>query len=248
MKENNTQPRLDLIEEELQRYKRYGFSIESFIPTEEFENKLFAINYVKSCDEVFYDGEYEDGRPLEEEIRITKCTWTEGYSKGNFGATQEQVDSKAWSLFDEAMEINKNAANRFYIMRKIDEPIIIYWYGRDIGKKDIIWQFVDKFKDANVRDFYEAFHYLKDHPYFEGEFESSLGIAVLKLNPDTNSIDDDKRKNTLTQVWLECGGICHNHKELHCSRYCHDIYLDCGGNTFEEAIIKLAALVRIYHG
>ena len=30
--------------------------------------------------------------------------------------------------------------------------------------------------------------------------------------------------------------------------YTHDIDLDCGGDTFEEAIIELAKLVKKYYG
>ena len=90
-------------------------------------------------------------------------------------------------------------------------------------------------------DFYEAYHYLREHNMFQGNFQSCLDIEVVKVNPLSKSIDDDDTLNTETNVWLECGKY---------SKYIpyHDFELDCGGVTFEEAIIKLANLVKKYYG
>lgn len=90
-------------------------------------------------------------------------------------------------------------------------------------------------------DFYKAFNYLHKHPLFQERFHECLDIEVVKVNPKTKSIDDDSSKNTETAVWLECGQY---------SKYSayHDINLDCGGRTFEEAIIKLANLVQKHYG
>ena len=90
-------------------------------------------------------------------------------------------------------------------------------------------------------DFYTSWHFLNKHKMFNGQFITGLYIEVVKVNPDTNSIDDDKTKNTKEQVWLECGPY---EKPYGLT---HDIYLDCGGDTFEEAIIKLAGLVKKYY-
>ena len=90
-------------------------------------------------------------------------------------------------------------------------------------------------------DFFEAFHYLKNHTMFQGRFESCLDIEVVKVNPITKAIDDNKDLNTETNVWLECGKYI---------KYIpwHDMDLDCGGRTFEEAIIELANLVQEHYG
>lgn len=61
---------------------------------------------------------------------------------------------------------------------------------------------------------------------------------VVKVNPKTNEISDDVELNSKTRIWLECG-ITPNE---------HDIRLDCGGDTFEEAIIQLADLVIKHFG
>lgn len=91
------------------------------------------------------------------------------------------------------------------------------------------------------KDFFEAFHYLKNHSMFHYCFESCLDIEVVKVNPKTKEVDDNPELNTETNVWLECGEY---------SKYIgiHDTDLDCGGSTFEEAICKLAELVHEKYG
>lgn len=94
-------------------------------------------------------------------------------------------------------------------------------------------------------------------------FREALDIAVVKVNPETESIDDDETKNTQTRVWLECGphedATSPDHQPaIQAGLYpddwldngvpTHDYELDCGGKTFEEAIVTLAKLVMIHYG
>ena len=90
-------------------------------------------------------------------------------------------------------------------------------------------------------DFYDSYHYLEEHPIFKNHFQYCLDIEIVKVNPITNSVDDDFNKNTKTQIWLECGPYKSNYAT-------HDVDLDCGGDTFEEAIIELASLVKDVYG
>ncbi len=90
-------------------------------------------------------------------------------------------------------------------------------------------------------DFYDSFHYLNDHMIFANRFSECLDIWVTKVNPEINAIDNDSNKNTKVQIWLECGPYSKN-----C--FTHDVDLDCGGDTFEEAIIELAKLVKEHYG
>lgn len=107
-------------------------------------------------------------------------------------------------------------------------------------------------------NFYDAWWFLQEHPAFKyinpkypksgewGFFEECLDIDVQKVNPKTKRIDNDEKLNTKVEVWLECGEYLfdeHNKEYLPC----HDIQLDCGGDTFEEAIINLANLVKKYY-
>ena len=94
----------------------------------------------------------------------------------------------------------------------------------------------------NNMSFYRAWNFLNSHIIFNGRFSSDIYIEVVKVNPHTNEIDDDCAKNTKTQVWLE-----HGPYDTLTGTTSHDIRLDCGGNTFEEAISKLAHLVRKYY-
>ena len=94
-----------------------------------------------------------------------------------------------------------------------------------------------------TKDFYEAFHYLQEHPYYKNSygysmFITSLDIAVVKVNPKIDAVDDDNSKNTKVQIWLESGS--YDDESDACT---HDYELDCGGDTFEEAIINLANIV-----
>lgn len=92
--------------------------------------------------------------------------------------------------------------------------------------------------DLNM-DFYTAWKFLSNHKMFNGLFECGLWTEVVKVNPETNEVDDDRAKNTKVQVWLE-----HGPYDKEWGSTTHDIDLDCGGDTFEEAIVKLASLVK----
>lgn len=92
-------------------------------------------------------------------------------------------------------------------------------------------------------DFYTAWHFLEEHKMFNGRFNEDLWIKVVKVDPKTNEIENDERRNTKLQVWLEHGKY---EEEYRCCN--HDWDLDCGGDTFEEAVIKLAELVKESYG
>lgn len=101
--------------------------------------------------------------------------------------------------------------------------------------------------------FYEAWQFLLNHSVFQKSYlerlswfgSTALDIDVVKVNPKNRRIEKDDLKNTKIEVWLECcvygeydgdysGELDHN--------------LDCGADTFEKAIIKLAKLVQKHYG
>jgi len=104
-----------------------------------------------------------------------------------------------------------------------------------------------------ITDFCEAFYYLNKQPEFiepdfrgsvdEGDFLNHTNIMVVKVNPKTFSIDDDVEKNTLTQVWLEPGTWEYSEDTKKIEAF-HHYQWDCGGNTFEEAVLKLANMIK----
>jgi hypothetical protein len=104
------------------------------------------------------------------------------------------------------------------------------------------------------KDFYEAWWFLNEHPLFTNwknvkliDFQSCLCIEIVKVNPKTKRICNKKELNTLIQVWLECGRYIYN-ENFKDYMFRHDVRLDCGADTFEKVIIKLANLVMKYYG
>ena len=94
-------------------------------------------------------------------------------------------------------------------------------------------------------NFYEAWRFLAEHKIFNETFEyDRLWTHVTRVNPDTNELDTDRTKNTKIQVWIECFP---DNPDMISGRF-HDTDLDCGGDTFEEAIIQLAKLVKNKYG
>lgn len=82
-----------------------------------------------------------------------------------------------------------------------------------------------------------------------------LDIFVTKVNPESDRVEDDTFAflNTKVQVWLEFGPIMdvNQYPESGDSpdwRRTHDPELDCGDDTYEDAIISLAALVKEHYG
>jgi hypothetical protein len=71
-----------------------------------------------------------------------------------------------------------------------------------------------------------------------------MDIEVVKVCPKTKRIMKDESRNTLLNYWLETG-----EPEEHEHRFIatHDPRLDCGGDSFEEAICNLARKIKKYY-
>lgn len=101
-----------------------------------------------------------------------------------------------------------------------------------------------------INKFYDSFKYLESHIIFNyilkedihiSKFQECIDVSVVKVNPETLAIDDDDTLNTKVQVWIEAGPYLENGMKT------HDPDLDCGADTFEEAIIELANLVEKHY-
>jgi hypothetical protein len=77
------------------------------------------------------------------------------------------------------------------------------------------------------------------------------------LTNDKGRISRNKKENKFLECWLEFGPIAYPTQEEFTDSYrlrpdqfetTHDPALDCGGKTFDEAIVKLAKLVRKKYG
>jgi len=110
-------------------------------------------------------------------------------------------------------------------------------------------------------EFYEAFWWLEAHPAFfhatehtldlPGFFDS-LNIQVQKVNPLTKLIDGDESLNTLVEIWLSVGPWEEVGEDEDAygtgEMSSRDYDLNCGGPSYEEAIIEMARLVNEHYG
>ena len=105
-------------------------------------------------------------------------------------------------------------------------------------------------------DVVEAQHFLREHTYFtkifkcksgrllfSNEFEDHLTWDYVKINPVTDSIDDDKYLNTKTVIWFEYGHWSIDHNSWY---GCY--YNNFSANTFEEGIITIANNIHKKYG
>lgn len=111
---------------------------------------------------------------------------------------------------------------------------------------------------SKIETAYDAWWFLQDHPaFFHPEYpEDSLGMGLFKQDcldvdiqmvcPESLHIETDTSRNTHQRVWLEAGPyVADEWGEVVTS---HDWRLDCGGDTFEEAVVKLSQLVIKHYG
>ena len=78
--------------------------------------------------------------------------------------------------------------------------------------------------------------------------ECNLDIHYAKVD-EKRRVNDDRSLNKFVEVWLEFGPIKQVVSDGHLHlQHSHDINLDCGAPTFDEALIKLARLVQRHYG
>ena len=95
----------------------------------------------------------------------------------------------------------------------------------------------------------------------DGSFNECATLSFVYVNPTNERREDDEKLNTAFRVWIETGGYFDQSTEengfpapaggwTQWNKWIgsHDINLDCGGATMEEALINLALLVRWYYG
>lgn len=94
---------------------------------------------------------------------------------------------------------------------------------------------------------YKAFWWLTENHEWA---LTNLDIALMLIDPETDSIVDNTNKNTKHQYWLETGPFVDEEIDgkVHKMLTSHDYQLDCGGDTFEEAICFLAKNVESVYG
>ncbi len=152
--------------------------------------------------------------------------------KLNIEFSAEYYKTKYYATYNDGEILVSPEDNVDTVLEKCNQIATALW---DSEKKIVI-----DFENNDIAHFYDAFNYLENHPIFKGHFNKCLEVEVVRVNPATMKIEDNKILNTKTQVWLECGPFVDG-------EITHDIDLDCGDDTFEIAIVELAELVRKHY-
>lgn len=142
----NENIRYDLISAELEHDINRGFEFHYRKLSNRFISWLFRHYYIQELCENFYDSE---PKPDEDYNRIEFCNWQEPHFKGNWGATQESVDSMGQNVLKEIRDtFLLPIKDRLYYAKK-DDVILIYFYGRDLWMLD--YWFIFKKRNKNPR-------------------------------------------------------------------------------------------------
>jgi hypothetical protein len=142
---------------------------------------------------------------------------------------------------------------------------------RDLqGYRESDWDDTVHVFEANPRSFYNAWHYLNNHPVFwtfgeprDGKvpevhernlqhehgmtFGNGLEVTVHRVDPKTNSTSEDPARNTRTEVWYELS-LTHWPTHPHYPIHIHDYEGDGGAKTYEKAIVRAARKVHELYG
>ena len=91
--------------------------------------------------------------------------------------------------------------------------------------------------------------YLVHYFRFERDaFPENLDIFYAKVD-GSQRVNEDRSKNVFVECWLEFGPIKQVVEDGRLVlRHFHDVDLDCGAPTFDEALVKLARLVKKHYG
>ena len=122
-------------------------------------------------------------------------------------------------------------------------------------------------KTVEQMDMSELWNWLYEHPVYvfpQGDIPdfwhalaTGLDIDYAKVSPKSLRRCKDEKLNTQVRCWLEFGPLWMPDEEQRAlmgdsapdsPQASHDIRLDCGGDTFEEAFRNLCLLVLKYDG
>lgn len=94
----------------------------------------------------------------------------------------------------------------------------------------------------------EKYYWITQHPKYVPFADSAIiEITPHMVCPETNRIEDLQLLNTKLQFWVELL-IPHFDEQFKQHCHAHDYELDCGGDTWEEAVENLYKLVLEKYG
>ena len=90
-----------------------------------------------------------------------------------------------------------------------------------------------------------------------GDFYDCVSIEFAYVDPETRRVEDDDTRNTLLEMWIEAGPWMdlsetdlpptEGWNDYNKWVTTHDMNLDCGGATMEEALLQLAVRIEFYY-
>lgn len=132
------------------------------------------------------------------------------------------------------------------------------------------WQEAAAAYEAEPESFYASWYYLNNHPvywrfhpheghppnstvFLEHEYgfgSDAINVMVVRVCAKCRRIhEEDGPYEEKTEIWLETGKWDMLPGRNHPGHtHWHDTELDCGGDTYEEAVVKLARLVWEKYG
>lgn len=97
----------------------------------------------------------------------------------------------------------------------------------------------------------EAYWWVYNHPWLQCDYEQpTIEITPHMVNPTDNAIDTDNPElNTKLEFWVEVMIPTSTFDDFfNIVVPWHNMDLDCGGDTYEEAVYNLAKLVYEIYG
>lgn len=95
----------------------------------------------------------------------------------------------------------------------------------------------------------EAYWWVYYHPklVFDSVYHPWIEITPHMVNPETDEVDEDETKNTKISFWVESGPWFYD-EQFNQVMSSHDYELDCGGDTWEDAVFALVEKVKEHYG
>lgn len=132
---------------------------------------------------------------------------------------------------------------------------------RDLQKmRQDEWAKLSKAYEAEPDSFWRSWHWVQCHPvfwYFDHKRHESnlqwgrgtdegLEIRPAMVDPNTRKVEKRKGRNTHLEIWAEVFPA--SMRQLGGGIRLHDYECDTGGDTYEQAIVNVAAKIYEKHG
>lgn len=150
--------------------------------------------------------------------------------------------------------IIKNSYDAYWFLHKHPKFMVEYRSDVLIGVKDLGLRSDNRYVAFEKADGTKLYQERFDR-VFHHSIQENFDIHYTKVD-DSRVVNKGKSLNKNVECWLEFGPMewttaeCWEQgcREKPCLQHIHDIRLDCGAATFDQALIILARLAKKYYG